>query len=244
MNITHEHEEYMALREKQPPKSKNNGCWYYSNEIVKNIIPRVKTNREWNTVGRDLTGMHDGMIVILHDNSTPWNYEWLKKYKDLVLVCSSDYTARSVAYSGHVIFVPMSIDTSYVRKFKAKKTRETCFVGNWWVRKNLRRSITGEVDFLSGLDRQELLEKLARYKQAYAIDRCALEAKCLGCKLLPIQTRYGCTMANDPEVLDNRDAAKILQRELDRIDLAKAIKATGGNDGENRIQSDEQGKGL
>ena len=222
MNITHEHPEYMALREKQDPKHRNNGCWWYSNEIVKNIIPRVKTNREWNTVGRELDGMHDGMIVFLHDNSTPWHYEWLKKYKDLVLVCSSNYTRQSVIYSGHTVFLPMNIDTRYVKKFKRfrRKTRDTCFVGNSWVYKNLRRSIPHSVDFLSGMERQELLKELARYKKAYAIDRCALEARVLGCEVRPTQVRYGCTLYSTDldKPLDNRKAAKMLQAELDKID--------------------------
>ena len=221
MNITHEHPEYMELREKMNPKHRNNGCWWYSNEIVKNIIPRVKTDREWNTVGREFEGMHDGMIVFLHDNSTPWNYQWLKKYKDLVLVCSSDYTMRSVIYSGHTVFLPMNIDTRYVRKFRRlKKTRETCFVGNSWVYKNLRRSIPGDVDFLTGMDRPELLKELAKYKRAFAIDRCALEARVLKCEVVPMLVRYGCTMyGRDLEKpLDNRKAAKILQDELNKID--------------------------
>lgn len=237
MNITSEHPGYLDLLHKLPKKAQNNGALYYAREIEKNIIPRVKTNRDWNTVGRDLDGMHDGMIVFLHDNSTPWHYHWLRKYKDLVLVVSSRYTAESVAYSGHVVFLPMSIDTKYVKQFRAHKTRDICLVGNAWVKQNLRaKGIADGVDFLSGLPRQELLEKLARYKEAYAIDRCALEAKTLGCRLLPTPTRYGCTMAVDPEVLDNRDAAELLQRELNKID--------GGNNGENRIQSDGERQGL
>ena len=66
MVIDHNHPEYKKLRRKIG-KGKFNGCYYYSKEIVDNIIPRVKTNRDWNTVGRDFTGMHDGMIVFLHD---------------------------------------------------------------------------------------------------------------------------------------------------------------------------------
>lgn len=215
MNITHEHPEYRELRFKCG-KGRFNGAYYYAKEIEKNIIPRVKTKREWNTVGRDLKGMHDGMIVFLHDNSTPWHYEWLRKYNDLVLVCSSEYTANSVKYSGKTIILPMSIDTKYVKRFRTEKTRETCFVGNVWVRNNARTKITGKVDFFSALPREELLEELAKYKAAYAIDRCAQEAICLNCKLLPLDTRYGCD--NFDRVLDNRQAAKILQKELNKID--------------------------
>lgn len=226
MNITHEHPEYKKLRSKLG-SAKNNGCWYYSREIVSNIMPNVKTDREWNTVGRELSGMHDGMIVFLHDNATPWHYNWMKEYNDLVLVCSSQYTADSVKYWGHIVLLPMSIDTEYVKKFRVKnKTRGTCFVGNKWVKLNIRHitsdtHVPNGVDVLSSLPRTKLLKKLAKYEKAFAIDRCAQEAIVLGCELLEMETRYHCDEVG--RVLDNRDAAKILQAELDKID--------GGNDG-------------
>lgn len=218
MIIDHNHPEYAAIREKCG-NGKFNGCWYYSNEIVKNIIPNVKTWRGWNTVGRELTGMCDHMIVFLHDNSTPWHYDWLKKYKDLVLVCSSDYTRKSVIYSGHTVLLPMSIDTEYVKKFRVKeKTKDTCFAGNPWVKDNMTDPSVldaGKVDFFSAMPREGLLKEIAQYRRCIAIDRCAQEAQVLGCELLPIETRYGC---DSTEVLDNRDAAKILQEELNKLD--------------------------
>lgn len=215
MIIDHTHPEYEKIRN-GIGNGRYNGCWYYSREIVKNIIPNVKTNRDWNTVGRELDGMHDGMIVFLHDNSTPWHYEWLKKYKDLVLVCSSEYTRNSVIYSGHAIILPMSIDTEYVKKFRVKeKTKDTCFVGNEWVRANTHTAIPDKVDFFSGMPREQLLKEVAKYKRAFAIDRCAQEVQVLGCELLPIETSYRC---DSFEVLDNRDAAKLLQKQLNEID--------------------------
>ena len=226
MNITHESPDYLELRNNLYG-GKNNGCWFYAKEIAKNIIPNVKTNREWNTVGRELEGMHDGMILFLHDNATPWHYSWLKNYNDLVLVCSSQYTADSVKYWGHIVLLPMSVDVEYVKKFRVKeKTKDTCFVGNPWVKQNIRsmtspNGLPNGVDVLSGISRTKLLRELAKYKKAYAIDRCAIEAKVLGCELLELDTRY--SVDHIGEVLDNKDAAKILQAELDKID--------GGNDG-------------
>lgn len=219
--ITHRSLEYRLLRLKIK-RGRHNGCYYYSKEIVKNIIPRIKTERDWNTVGRDFRGMHDGMIVFLHDNSTPWNYKWLKKYKDLVLVCSSKYTADSVKYSGHVILLPMSVDTNYIKKFTRKKTKGTCLVGNIWARDNITIKGGGlipyatDIDYIGSLPRRRLLKKMAQYKRVYAIDRCAIEAKVLGCKLMPLESRYSCD--NVGKVLDNAQAAKILQRELNKID--------------------------
>lgn len=233
MIIDHNHPEYIERR-KNLGRGKYNGCYYYSVEIVKNIIPRVKTKRSWNTIGRDVEGMTSGMIVFLHDNSTPWNYDWLKNYDDLVLVCSSKYTMDSVCYSGHTILLPMSVDTEYVKQFRTEKTKDTCFVGNSWVKTNIRPynftsnkdishaqtfPIPGKVDFFSSLPREKLLKELAKYKKAYAIDRCAIEAKVLGCELMPLDTRY--SVDDVGQVLDNRDAAKILQAELDKIDGGK-----------------------
>ena len=224
MIIDHTHPEYVKLR-KEIGKGKFNGCYYYSKEIIKNIIPNINTTRDWNTVGRDFKGMHDGMIVFLHDNSTPWNYKWLRKYNDLVLICSSQYTADSVKFSGKTILLPMSVDTEYVKKFRVKhKTKDTCFVGNRWVKDNIRAlptalKVPGKVDFFSGLSRTKLLREMAKYKRAYAIDRCAIEARVLGCELLELDTRY--SVDNIGVVLDNREAAEILQRELNKIDGGK-----------------------
>jgi hypothetical protein len=226
MIIDHSHPEYEAIR-KKCGNGKYNGCYYYSQEIVKNIIPNVKTWRDWNTVGRELDGMCDHMIVFLHDNSTPWNYQWLKKYKDLVLVCSSEYTLNSVIYSGHTLLLPMSIDTEYVKQFRTQKTKDTCFVGNVWVRRSLTNpsAIPDNVDFFSSFPRERLLKEVAKYKRAFAIDRCAQEAIALGCELLPLETRYGCD--NIGRLLDNRDAAQILQKELDKIDGSQEVKHGG-----------------
>ena len=66
------------------------------------------------------------------------------------------------------------------------------------------------------MPRELLLDELAKYKKAYAVGRCALEAKALGCEILPYDDRFP-----DPsiwKVLDNKEAAKILQEKLDEID--------------------------
>lgn len=222
MIIDHNHPEYQKLRNKA--KFQNHGCWFYSNEIVENIIPRVKTTRDWNTVGRDLEGMHDHMIVFLHDNSTPWNYGWLKKYKDLVLVCSSKYTMDSVKFSGRTIFLPMSIDTEYVKQFRApEKTKDTCFYGNPWVLENSDRTFfpEEEIEIISNVPREDALKEVAKFKRCYAIDRCAQECQVLGCELKELWPRYSCD--NFSKVLDNRDAAKILQEELDKLEKEEYV---------------------
>ena len=79
--------------------------------------------------------------------------------------------------------------------------------------------IPNDVDVLSSLPREELLRKLAQYKKAMAIDRCALEALTLGCELLSMECTYGCDKVD--HVVDNREAAKILQEKLNEIDGGK-----------------------
>ena len=57
---------------------------------------------------------------------------------------------------------------------------------------------------------------MAEYEAIYAVGRCALEGLALGCNILPYDNRFP-----DPSVwklLDNLEAAKILQEKLDEID--------------------------
>ena len=87
--------EYIAHREVFMPNGKgaHNGAYYYSLEIVKNIIPNVKTERPWDTLGMKFIGSFDHAIVFLHHNIEHDRvYGWLNKYKDLVYVCSVNQT--------------------------------------------------------------------------------------------------------------------------------------------------------
>lgn len=72
------------------------------------------------------------------------------------------------------------------------------------------------IDYVSGLERNLLLQKLAYYKEAYAVGRTAIEAKILGLNILPFDPRY--LNPNLWQPFDNKDAAKMLQKELDKID--------------------------
>ena len=72
------------------------------------------------------------------------------------------------------------------------------------------------IDYVSGLERNLLLQKLAYYKEAYAVGRTAIEAKILGLNILSFDPRY--PNPNLWQPFDNKDAAKMLQKELDKID--------------------------
>lgn len=183
-----------------------NGAYYYSQEIVKNIIPRVTTDRHWVTV--NVEGMcQDHSIVFIHNNQHPELYSWLENYKDLVLVCGIPETCKKVEHLGRAIYLPLSIDLGYVTAFKQPKTKDTCYVGR---RTKLPDT---DIDVLTDMERDRLLLQLGQYRQAYAVGRCAIEAKALGCKVLPYDERYP-----DPSIWKVRGnfwAAKELQRLLD-----------------------------
>lgn len=211
--------DYRAYREAYR-KGCFNGAFYYALEIENNIIPLVKTDYNWDLLGMRMTGHMDYSIIFIHHNvDMDATYWWLKKYKDIILVVSQKHVYEWAVENGfRAILLPLSIDTTYVAQFKCKKKFGACYAGNRWKfkREDEDKNIPEGVDFPpANLPREELLKFIAPYKKCYAIGRCALEAKVLGCEVLPFYWRYP-----DPDhwvVLDNEDAAKLLQKALDMI---------------------------
>ena len=213
MIISHEHPAYRS-KWRGSGANQYNGAFYYSKEIVKNIIPNVVTKRNWITVNIQGVGC-DNAIVFIHNNLHPERYEWLRKYNDLVLVCGIRGTVEKVKHLGHAIYIPLSIDTEYVKQFRVEeKTKDAAFVGR---RSKMKLGkLPSGIDYLHGIRRQKLLPLMAEYESIYAVGRTAIEAKCLECKVLAYDKRFP-----DPsvwKVIDNKDAAQMLQRELDKID--------------------------
>ena len=191
-----------------------NGAFYYSKEIVRNIIPNVETDRSWITINLPELGAEDGAIVFIHNNKTPEVYNWLNRYRDLILVCGIPETVERVKGLGHAVYLPLSIDTKDVKAHSGKKTRGRAYVGRQ--SKHAGIKFPNGTDLLQGMPRDRLLDEVARYREVYAVGRCAIEAKALGCKILPYDPRFP-----DPKiwkVVDNLDAAKKLQEILDEID--------------------------
>lgn len=209
MVIDHNHPIYRA-RWNSFGLDRFNGAFFYSKEIVKLIIPRIKTDRHWLTINTYSVGA-DHCVVFVHNNKHPENYNWLKRYKDLILVCGVPDTCKKVAHLGKTIYLPLSVDVSDVLKYRIEKMKDVAFAG----RLEKAKGLDG-VDKLAGLPRTRLLAEMAKYRRIYAVGRTAIEAKILGCEILPYDSRFP-----DPgvwKILDSRDAAKILQKELDRID--------------------------
>lgn len=205
MIISHMHKDYR----KTSGQNQYNGAYYYSQEIVKNIIPRVRTTYNWMTINTNEAADHT--IVFVHNNLHPEHYDFLKQYKDLILVVGVPETAPKVAHLGKVIYLPLSVDVEYVKSFAREKDRDTCCVG----RGNKFDGTKATGDFISGVPREELLSRLARYRKAYAVGRCAIEARILGCEILPYDPRF--PDVSVWKVLDNKDAANILQQKLDML---------------------------
>lgn len=190
-----------------------NGAYYYSKEICRRIIPRVKTDRHWITIRVPDVGA-DHSIVFIHNNLNPERYDYLKRWDDLILVCGIPETVPKVEHLGKVIYLPLSIDVAEVEKHKREDRRGVAFAGR--ASKKFGKIFPEGTKFISGLARPEFLQKLACFEKVYAVGRVALEAKALGCEILPYDPRFP-----DPErweVLDNVEAAKILQMKLDLID--------------------------
>ena len=211
--------EYVDRWSKLAKSNQQNGAYNYSKEIVENIIPRIKTDRPWVTINQPFFSKEHA-IVFVHGNLHPDSYDWHRGYRDTIMVASLPETAENLKRRGHrqVILVPLSIDTKYLEQFKVKKkTKQVAYAGR--PEKKKLGKLPAGIDLLEGLERDDLLREMAKYKQIYAVGRCAIEAKALGCEILPFDERFP-----DPsiwQVLDNCEAAEILQRELDKIDGAK-----------------------
>lgn len=188
-----------------------NGAYYYSKEIRKLLIPRIKTDRNWVTI--NIPGFAaDHSIVFVHNNLHPDHYDWLAKYHDLVLVVGVPETAEKVAHLGKTIYLPLPIDEVNVAQYKCEKDKEVCYAGRG--KKFVGKKVSG--DPICDLPREEMLTKMAHYKKCYAVGRTAIEAKILGCEVLPYDERFP-----DPSIwqpFTYEQAAASLQQALDEID--------------------------
>lgn len=219
MIIDHKQPEYKKAR-KRIGSNKYNGAYYYSREIVKNIIPNVKTDRNWITIKVGEKGVSHS-ICFVHNNLTFENtYEYMRKFDDVIYVVGLPDMLERAQKFGKAIYLPLSVDVEYVKQFETEKTKQTAFVGRPDIRPRIKKEYGVElpenIDFIEGLPRDRLLKKMAQYKEVYAIGRTAIEAKILGCKVLSYHPRVP-----DPdiwEIIDNKDAAKMLQEELNKID--------------------------
>lgn len=72
---------------------------------------------------------------------------------------------------------------------------------------------------MTDIPREQMLEEMAKYKSVYAVGRCAIEARVLGCDILYCDSRYP-----DPsiwKIYDNKDAAENLNAQLKSLGVAE-----------------------
>lgn len=206
-------------------KGKFNGAYFYAKEIEQNIVPRVKTNRPWDLLGKYSTGSFDNAIVFLHNNAEHEKVygSWLGKfYKNQIFIVNQPCTLRYVESKGlPCIYLPVSVDLDYVKQFRTKKTKKACYVGNrWnWRLADIEKYVPKDVDYApDDMERDDLLRFMAQYEICYAVSRCAVEAKALGCQVMKCHSELD---PDDFPMLDNKDAAVILQRELDKYERSQ-----------------------
>lgn len=208
--IDHNHPTYQA---KRMSGARYNGAYYYSIEIVDNIIPLVETNRPWVTV--NIGRSFDNAIYFIHNNVHPEHYKFLKDYKNQILICGVPETCEKVREYGTPVYLPLSIDTEYIKRFRVEKIPGTTIYAG---RKTKLQygSIPDHVKCVYGLPRKELLRAMAPCENVYAVGRCALEAKALVCNILPYDSRFP-----NPgfwQVVDNREAGRALNEVIKAID--------------------------
>ena len=184
MIIDYRHPAYQ-MKHRAMWRGKYNGAYYYSRELSELLIPKIRTDRNWVTI--NIPGFAaNHSIVFIHNNLHPQNYDWLSKFKDLILVCGVESTCDKVKHLGTPIYMPLPIDEDYVKSFICEKDKDTCYAG----RGAKFRGYEVEGDPVCDMPRELMLTKMAHYKKCYAVGRTAIEARILGCEILPYDPRY------------------------------------------------------
>ena len=213
MIIEHNHPLYKAKRNKQG-YGKYNGAYYYSKDICKYIIPEIKTDRTWVTVRiEDALENLDHSIVFIHNNRNPNLYEYLRKYEDVICVCSTKHSLENMQFFGNPVYLPLSVNVNSVKRYRREKTKEYAFAGR---RLKMTNRIPVDADILTDMSQTALIKEMAKYKKIYAVGRTAIQAKILGCEIGVYDSLYP-----DPnywKVVDCKDAAIMLQTILNKID--------------------------
>ena len=199
----------------------DNGAYWYSVELCKYIIPKIRTSRPWFTIKIGDMCL-DHAIYFIHSNLRLEKYAFLKEYKDIIAVCGTPETAEAMKeYVDHTVYLPLSVNVSFVQQFQQeKKDRTVCYAGRSGkpgielVKALAHPDIP---DMLCDMPRKQLLSELGHYRYVFAVGRTAIEAKILGCHILPYDIRYP-----DPsfwQVISNQEAIPMLQAALDTIDM-------------------------
>lgn len=211
--------------------TRNNGAYWYAKEIEEIILPHINKKLFIVTAGAKLYEnfeIPDSAIIVCHDNRSPKNSYGSLFNKNILWICSKHSTVEVLeSLNERAVYIPLSIDTEYVKRFKTKNTKDIAFVGNAWAfKKSYLNSLPKKIDQLSNLERDDLLTEIAKYKKVIAEGRCLMEAQVLGCKCeVP---KYKDLESVFVDVLDSKDAisywAEALKNEKEIKD--NLVKAT------------------
>lgn len=188
----------------------HNGAHYYAKEIEDLILPHIEADIFVVTAGGTVQPkkVPDGCVFVCHHNVMP--VEVYKQFfdRDILWVCSKPSTVDKLTAAGEkAVYIPLSIDTKYVEKFRTEKTRDTAFVGNFWnFKEKYIESLPIDVHHIGNLPRARLLEEMAKYKHIIAEGRCNMEAQVLGCEVSLPDWGVPAIDVIPREVLDSRDA--------------------------------------
>lgn len=200
---------YIRWRNRQS-EGLNNGAYWYAKEIEEIILPELQ-DLDLFVVTTGATLMKDftvpcGAVILCHDNrKTRRSYERLFR-KGVLWVCSKYSTVQTLLELGEkAVYIPLSIDTHYVAQFKQDKTEDIAFVGNaWGFKHSYLASLPKDIVQLSGMEREDLLREMAKFKRIIAEGRCLMEAQVLGADTeVP---KYDNLESVFVEALDSRDA--------------------------------------
>lgn len=170
------------------PEDRNNGAYWYAREIEDIILPALE-NLDVTVVTVAATQytsrqIPDGSAVICHNNRT--TIESYSRFfnKNILWICSKHSTVNILKEAGeNAVYIPLSIDTQHVSKFKTSKTKDIAYVGNpWGFKESYLKSLPKNIAQLNGLERDDLLAEMAKYKRVIAEGRCLMEAQVLGAK--------------------------------------------------------------
>ena len=202
-----------------------NGLNSYTHLIEDKMAPLLNTERPIDSMGLSALRSADHAIVFIHHNLSPdTHYDWLHKYRDLVLVTGipATYSLLQFAFPEpdyHIILQPVPVDTDYISQFKAKHTLHYAYAGNPYDFKqsDLHHFLPPDTPMLTGLPHDQLLREMSLYKYIYAVGITAVEAQVLGCKLKQCDSRFPNPELTFP-VTDYKDAVQNIQTHLDFID--------------------------
>lgn len=80
-------------------------------ELISKAAAKIKTDRDFFTV--NVKQATDRAIVVIHSNN---DYDWLKEYKGLILICKDDDTAERYRGFGETVTISEKAAPSSVKK--------------------------------------------------------------------------------------------------------------------------------